>query len=294
MSTGVWANFGDEMMLLGYDFPERRAQPGGALPITLYWQALRPMERSYIVSNHLLNSSDLQRYGGRDRVPKTQYSTGIWVPGEVVRDEYSVPIDPSAPSGVYRLDIGLYFELVGQNWNAPLVQDGKTLETNTVTIAPIKVGGPPPGITVETPAPQHPRADNLEDFVTLLGYDMSQEPEALQLTLYWRSEAMLPADYTTFVHVRDSTGQATGQAGTIVAQMDRPPADGAYPTSLWDPSEVIRDSIQIPIPAQVPAGEYEIVIGLYDFVTGRRLAMLNDRGEPAGDHIRLDEEIIAP
>jgi hypothetical protein len=123
---------------------------------------------------------------------------------------------------------------------------------------------------------------------------MSLEPEALGLTLYWRSDAMLPADYTTFVHVRDSTGQATGQTGTIVAQMDRPPADGAYPTSLWDPGEVVRDSIQIPIPAQVPAGEYEIVVGLYDFVTGRRLAVFNDRGESAGDHIRLDEEIIAP
>ena len=36
MAAEVRANFGDEMMLLGYDFPERRAQPGGKLPITLY------------------------------------------------------------------------------------------------------------------------------------------------------------------------------------------------------------------------------------------------------------------
>jgi hypothetical protein len=294
MSTEVRANFGDEMMLLGYDFPERRAQPGGALPITLYWQALRPMKRSYIVSNHLLNSSDLRQWGGKDRVPKAQYNTAIWVPGEIVRDKYLVPVDPSTPPGVYRLDIGLYAELVGQRWHLPLVQDGTVLDTNSVTIASIKIGGPTPGITVETPSPQHPRADNLEDSVTLLGYDMKLEPKTLHLTLYWRSEARLPADYTTFVHVRDSAGQATGQSGTIVAQMDRPPADGAYPTSLWDPGEVIRDSIQIPIPAQVPAGEYEIVVGLYDFVTGQRLAVLNDRGEPVGDHIRLDEEIIAP
>jgi hypothetical protein len=294
MSIEVQANFSDEMMLLGYDFPERRAQPGAALPVTLYWQALRPMERSYIVSNHLLNISDLQRYGGKDRIPKAQYSTGIWVPGEIVRDEYLVPVDPSAPSGIYRLDIGLYFELVGQNWHVPLVQDGTTLETNTVTITPIKIGGPPPGVTVESPSPQYPRADNLEDSVTLLGYDMSLEPEALHLTFYWRSEARLPADYTTFVHVRDATGRATGQPGTIVAQMDRPPADGAYPTSLWDPGEIIRDSIQVPVPAQAPAGDYEVVVGLYDFVTGQRLLVLNEHGEPIGDHIRLDEKIIVP
>jgi hypothetical protein len=291
MSTEVRANFGDEMVLLGYDFPERRAQPGGALPITVYWQALRPMDRSYIVSNHLLYSSDLRQWGGRDRVPKAQYSTTIWVPGEVVRDDYLVPVDPSAPPGVYRLDIGLYVELVGQRWHLPLVQDGTALDTNSVTIVPIKVGGPPPGVTVQSPSPQHLRADNLEGLVTLLGYDWSLEPEALDLTLYWRCDAPLPTDYTTFVHVRDATGQVSGQSGSIVAQMDRPTGSGAYPTSLWDPGEIIRDSIQVPVPPQVPTGEYEIVVGLYDFATGRRLFVLNQNGESIGDHIRLDEEI---
>jgi hypothetical protein len=123
---------------------------------------------------------------------------------------------------------------------------------------------------------------------------MSLEPETLNLTLYWRSDATLPTDYTTFVHIRDSTGQSAGQSGTIVAQMDRPPADGAYPTSLWDPGEVIPDAIQIPVPAQIPAGGYEIVVGLYDPATGKRLGVVNERGEPLSDHIRLDEEVIIP
>jgi hypothetical protein len=262
------------------------------LPITLYWQALRPVSRHYIVSNHLLNSADLHQWGGRDRVPKDYYSTALWTPGEVVRDEYLVPVDPSAPPGVYRLDLGLYVDAAGQSRHLPLVQDGAALDANSVTIAPIKVGGPPPGVTTQNPAPQHPGGENLEDFVTLLGYDMSLEPEALHLTLYWRSDSILPADYTTFVHVRDSTGQATGQPGTIMAQMDGQPADGAYPTSLWDPGEVIRDSIRVP--AKAPAGTYEVVVGLYDLTTGRRLLVLNDLGEPIGDHIRLDEELILP
>jgi hypothetical protein len=290
MSTEVHANFGDEITLLGFDFPERRTQPGGLLPITLYWQALRPVTHHYIVSNHLLNSADLRQRGGRDRVPKDYYSTALWTPGEVVRDEYLVPVDPSAPPGVYRLDLGLYVDAAGQGRHLPLVQDGTALDANSVTIGPIKVGGPPPGVTIQNPAPQHPGGDNLENYVTLLGYDMSLEPEALHLVLYWRSDSILPADYTTFVHVRVSTGQATGQSGTIVAQMDRQPADGAYPTSLWDPGEVIRDSIRVP--AQAPAGSYEVVVGLYDLTTGRRLFVLNDHGEPIGDHIRLDEELI--
>jgi hypothetical protein len=294
MSTEIRANFGDEIMLLGYDFPERRVQPGGALPITLYWQALRATNRHYVVSNHLLNNVSLLQWGGRDRVPRDFYSTVLWTPGEVVQDEYWVPVDPAAPPGVYRLDIGLYVALLGQLWYLPLVADGETLDTNDVTIAPIKVGGPPPDITVAKPAPEHVQVANLADQVTLLGYDMSLEPRALRLTLYWRADARLPADYTTFVHVRDVTGQATGQAEAIVAQMDRPPADGAYPTSLWDVGEVIRDTILVPVPSHIPAGEYEIIIGLYNLATGQRLPVLNGQRQPAGDYVRLQQQITVP
>jgi hypothetical protein len=294
MSTEIRANFGDEIMLLGYDFPERRVQPGGALPITLYWQALRPMTRHYVVSNHLLNSANLLQWGGRDRVPRDFYSTALWTPGEIVQDEYWVPVDPAAPPGVYRLDIGLYVAILGQSWYLPLVADGETLDTNDVTIAPIKVGGPPPEVIVANPAPQLVQVANLADQVTLLGYDMSLEPGTLRLTLYWRAEARLMADYTTFVHVRDATGQVTGQGEAIVAQMDRPPADGAYPTSLWDPGEVIRDTILVPVPPHIPAGEYEIIVGLYNLATGQRLPVLNSQRQPAGDYIRLQQQITVP
>jgi hypothetical protein len=194
------------------------------------------------VFNHLLNSADLRQWGGGDRVPENHYSTVLWTPGEVVRDEYLVPVDPAAPPGVYRLDVGLYVELAGQPHSVPLVKDGAVLDVTSVTIAPIKVGGPPPGVTVEQPAPQHPRADDLGGQVTLIGYDLSSQADALTLTLYWRCRSRLASDYTTFVHVR----QITGQPGQVVAQMDRPPAEGAYPTSLWDAGEVIRDAVRVP------------------------------------------------
>jgi hypothetical protein len=123
---------------------------------------------------------------------------------------------------------------------------------------------------------------------------MRLEPETLRLTLYWRVDARLPADYTTFVHVRDATGQVTGQAEAIVAQMDRPPADGAYPTSLWDPGEVIRDTVLVPVPPRIPAGDYEIIVGLYNLATGQRLPVLNSQRQPAGDYIRLQQQITVP
>ena len=279
MANVVQANFAGEVMLLGYDLRERRLEPGGDLPVTLYWQALHPLARQYMVANRVLNTADLGQWGARDQMPYGYYSTMLWAPGEVVPDYHTIRVAPEAPDGVYRLDVGLYTVVAGQAVHLPLVADGKPLVANMVTIAPIKVGGPPPGVTVPAPAPEHPRADNLNDQVTLIGYDLSRQPDRIVLALYWRCDARLAVDYTTFVHVRHASPPAGGETGQPVAQMDRPPADGAYPTSVWDAGEVIRDVVQVPVPAQLPAGEYEIAVGLYDSMSGSRLAV---RGSPDG------------
>jgi hypothetical protein len=83
------------------------------------------------------------------------------------------------------------------------------------------------------------------------------------LKLYWQADTIPAADYTTFVHLRDAAGQN-------VAQKDQPPAAGRYPTSLWNPGEVIVDEISFSL-ADVPPGDYTPVIGLYNFATGDRL-----------------------
>jgi hypothetical protein len=76
----------------------------------------------------------------------------------------------------------------------------------------------------------------------------------------------MPAtDYTTFLHLRNDTNET-------VVQKDQPPANGRYPTSLWDAGEIIVDEIVLPL-ENVPPGEYTPVIGLYDFSTGARLSL---------------------
>jgi hypothetical protein len=271
ITNPVQANFAGEVMLLGYDLPDRRLKPGGELPITLYWQASHSLARQYVVANRVLNTADLRQWGARDQMPYGYYSTMLWAPGEVVPDYHTIQVGPGAPPGIYRLDVGLYTVVAGQARHLPLMADGKPLAANMVTIAPIKVGGPPSGITVSNPAPQYPRADNLGDQVTLIGYDLTRQADRIVLALYWRCEARLPVDYTTFVHVRLAGHQAGREMGQLVAQMDRPPANGAYPTSVWDVGEVVRDVVQVPISPQLPAGEYEIVVGLYDGTSGSRL-----------------------
>jgi hypothetical protein len=40
---------------------------------------------------------------------------------------------------------------------------------------------------------------------------------------------------------------------------------------LWDVGEIIVDEIVVSLPANLPAGEYRIIVGMYDFETGQRL-----------------------
>jgi len=214
-----------------------------------------------------------------DRRPQEGYSTLYWAPGEIVVDPFGVPVDAVAPDGIYYLNVGLYKQVGDQAVSLPLVQGGRPVDVTSVNIGPIKIGQASSDWTLETANPQVPLNQPLGagPNLTLLGYDLTDEngqpiqnstldTQNLKLTLYWRSESPLPVDYTTFVHLRN-------EAGETVAQQDQPPLNGVYPTSLWDPGEIIADEIRLTLPAALPPGEYSLVVGLYDLNTGLRLVV---------------------
>jgi hypothetical protein len=241
--------------LLGYDLPQRRVQPGQSFPLTLHLQARRTMGEGLAIFNHLLDAGAVQR-GGADRIPLNYYTTLLWVPGEIVSDAYWVPVDEAAPPGVYWLDVGLY-PTQKPELSLPLVVDGQVIAKNSVAVGPLKIGGPPPGVTVAEANPATPQRVSFGGQITLLGFTRTAD----QLTLYWQAETAPRADYTVFVHLLDAAGQ-------VVAQADAPPAAGRYPTSLWDSDEIIIDERTLPA---VPSGPHTLAIGLYRPDTGERL-----------------------
>ncbi|MBI1876941.1 MAG: hypothetical protein HYR94_01670, partial [Chloroflexi bacterium] len=267
------ANFANTLTLLGYDLPQNRVQPGATFPITLHWRAERTMGQNLIVFNHLLDQAAIQR-GGADRVPQLYYTTLLWVPGEIVSDAYDVPIAADAPPGVYWLDVGLYTS-EQPTFSLPLFDNGQPLDRNSIRLGPLKIGGSPPGVTVPEAQPQNPLNISFGDQITLLGFDLNPaegtqaKSKIVNLKLYWRADSPPPTDYTVFIHLLDP-------AGNPAAQFDRPPAAGAYPTSLWDPGEIIAHEHLL---QNLPPGRYTIQVGLYRPDTGERLAVA---GSPDG------------
>ncbi len=259
------ANFAGQVVLLGYDLPQRRVKTGSELPVTLHWQALKAIGADLITFNRLINQ-DQQVFGEKDRQVRGVYSTLLWTPGEIVTDPFYLQIDPDAPNGIYYLVVGLYLPVGQSAVSLPLVEDGKFTNVTSVNIGPIKVGKTPSHLIVDAPSPQH-RVEHIlgeKPNLKIIGYDLSQS----SLTLYWQLISPLSIDYTTFVHIRN-------EANEIIVQKDQPPVGGVYPTSLWDVGEVIADKIVISLPHNLPSGKYRVIVGMYDFQTGQRLNVSN-------------------
>jgi len=90
-----------------------------------------------------------------------------------------------------------------------------------------------------------------------------------------------------FIHLLDDQDNLVGQG-------DGPPLDNWYPTSFWAAGESLADPHLLHIPAEVKPGSYRIVVGLYDPATGRRLPVVNDKGEITGDRVVVTRVQVPP
>lgn len=114
----------------------------------------------------------------------------------------------------------------------------------------------------------------------LRGFDLDENSlgpgQELALKVYWQTEAPLEADYTIFTQLLDSSG-------ALVAGTDSRPLGGYFPTSQWPAGEIVTDRVRLPLPADLPPGDYTLITGMYLLETLERLPAAND----AGDYLNL-------
>ncbi len=102
------AIFGGRARLVGVDVSSPRVAPGQALTVTVVWQAVAAMDRSYTAFVHLLDGEG-RVVAQEDHVPgRGARPTTSWLPGEVVLDRFDLALPAELPPGRYTLEIGLY------------------------------------------------------------------------------------------------------------------------------------------------------------------------------------------
>ena len=106
----------------------------------------------------------------------------------------------------------------------------------------------------------YPVQSRLGDVALLVGRDAepSRDGEALDVTLYWFALRETATNYKAFVHLLDPGGQ-------VIAQHDGDPVGGFTPTSRWRAGEIIADTHRLPLPPDLPPGDYSLKAGLYEF-----------------------------
>ena len=275
LPNSIDANFGDAMRLAGFELGAMELHPGDELPVTLYWDALVPLDRDYSVFVHLTDENQIlqaQRdsYPGLGNAPTSDWTSGVV---HVDPQRVTVPTTAAAPARL-KVDVGLYDYTTG----ARLLVNGYDHWTlGYVTLLP----------AADDRGYPNPVDIKFGDQMALIGFELDKRVvapgESLTVTLWWEALDDPVLDYTVFVHYilpPDATW----------AQKDEEPQDGASPTSGWAKGDVIDDRYTIALPVDAPPGVYFVEIGVYDKLTNDRLQVnFSDKGIVLGQF-----RVVAP
>ncbi|MBK8899862.1 MAG: hypothetical protein IPM53_01640 [Anaerolineaceae bacterium] len=192
--------------------------------------------------------------------------------GLVSPEMWLVLDDADPPTAAMRLlaTSGVRYLAVFPDWHPALVSDPAlarpvqrfTTNTHSIIFAQEAVVYEMDWPYRQSIAPQVEISALLGDAIQLRGFDEQTAGNQLNLTIYWESVTAVSQSYKVFIHLLDS-------AGNIVAQVDQPPVQGLAPTHRWQPGDLVRDPYQIHLPPDLPAGTYELRVGLYTDANGR-------------------------
>ncbi len=235
----------NEILLAGFATLPDEIGAGDTLPLTLYWHAQQKPAQDYRAWIRVVDAAGVERSSITHRPANDIFPTRAWNAGETWLDKILLTLPADTAPGEAKILVGLIDEQ--GNAVAPSVE-----------LARVKINAREHRFDLPTPA--FNTQATFGGKIKLLGYDFAKP---LALTLYWQATDSVRERYKVFVHVLD-------KSGNIVAQRDAEPQSGAAPTTSWLPGEVITDRHQVNLPKEL-AGEYWLVIGLYQTATGKRL-----------------------
>jgi uncharacterized membrane protein len=280
-------NFDDKLQLIGYDI-DLGAHEKFLPVVTLYWRVLVPLDENYTLWPFFIDRQGkiIEEPAERPLVTPLWYPTSRWSPEEIIITR-TLPWDLAPNQGdQFTLAVGV----AAGDWadparRLPITQVEPELYTldndtwarlNSFERTGRKQYEP---VTPDTAQKREVRQVQFWDLINLQGVELptaALEPgQALLFALYWQATGPIPVELTTFAHLLDVNGK-------VVAQLDWTPQDslGYLPTTAWQPGRTVADQQSMPLPADLPPGEYRLIVGWYYPVTGDRLPLTaSDAGE---------------
>jgi len=274
-SLSVWvsrrlaAQFGDGIALRGFDVSPRALRPSQSFDLTLYWQALRPIETNYWLLIQVLDPTGQPLAHSTTLPYMGRYATVLWKPGDLFADHYRLSIVPDAQAGAAELVV--LFDSQQPSDEAQWTQAGQPIG-DRLSLATLKIE---PTLR-RVYRPMYPLSVRFGDEARLTGFDWPASSirvgQTMTLTLYWQATRPTHNDYHVFVHLICADSK-------LMAQDDSVPGRGWFPSAIWAAGDVMRDEHQLELPPDTPAGACTLSAGLYNFDTGDRLPATDASGQ---------------
>jgi mannosyltransferase len=240
------------------------ALPGDIVQVNLQWQAWQQVEANYVVFIQIVDAAN-HIVGQRDAAPASP--TTAWAPGEKILDRHGVLILPGTPPGEYRLIMGLYDQTSGERLSVK--RDPAAADADSIMLGKLTIARPSASLPIEAFTFRHAVKEQIGPF-HLHGYDQHQlghsnEPDAalapgtpVHLTLIWQTLEKPAADWqVTLTLKRRGDDTPLSQGSYPIAGID-------YPSSSWQPEEIIRAQYDLWLPGDLTPGSYTVNLTLTD------------------------------
>jgi hypothetical protein len=265
---------GKEIDVLGLDVSLTELEAGKIVPFALYYQAHARIDRDYVAQFLLLDQRGNTVWAQERDLVSASYPTPHWQTGELLKGLHEFLVPPHVPAAQYQVAVRLVdrqgnrYKVHRPRWN---VWPGSRLVLFDLDVQAREYSSDLPEISI-------PLQVGVGEWGELLGYDLDRDTlaggERIEFTLYWMATQPVTKSYKVFVHL-------VGRDGHMGAQKDSVPASWARPTYTWAPGEPIIDTHQVPLPADIAPGQYDVLIGLYDEKSGQRVTLYPQDSEPA-------------
>lgn len=284
--TGTWpalsspgtvqADFGPGwVQLLGSDCPPlQRLSSEMSVEWPLVWQTTdRQPDEGLVLFTQVIDGSGAV-LAQDDRLPLGgRYPSAAWLPGRRFTETLRLALPPvpsprraTVVTGWYR--DGMPEERVPVVGSAPSCSYGAgtaNLDERTyawpVVLAPSSPVTVPVTATVRGDEFGQPAVARLAGVEVEAGRGQDGQARA-DLRTWWQALSSDTVDRTVFIHLLDAEGRP-------VATADGPPAAGQYPTSLWQPGDMVPDTRSLSL-SDIAAGSYRLAVGWYDVESGER------------------------
>jgi hypothetical protein len=272
--------FGQRAALQGMDFPTE-AQGGHVFPVTLTWEAVDTVPANASISLRLVSPDGITLAQADEALLSGWLPSSELEPGQGFLSYHAVQVPAGTWPGDSRMEIAL-FDPEGGTWT--LRDGGATASLGQVRVTPdLETGGD------SDPWDEYKTKRSAGIFggqIRLAGYDYSVtragQGKGFTADFLWQTVQPPAEDYSLCIQLVET------DSGRVLREWRHNPTQGVLPTSHWMPNQLVRDSVDLVLPADTPPGEGSTVFRVAWMKSdGDLLSVSQWRVFPGGDAISL-------